>query len=98
MDDLYLDGKITFTPVRLYVRCMTNTARSFTALGITDEVERLGLKGSKKKKGKKLDEDYMVRTSNHPDSRSSFPPNLHSIYSLTSSQSWRRTYPRSFRQ
>jgi len=29
------------------------------ALGITDEVERLGLKGSKKKKGKKLDEDYM---------------------------------------
>jgi len=29
------------------------------ALGITDEVERLGLKGSKKKKSKKLDEDYM---------------------------------------
>ncbi|EGO02917.1 hypothetical protein SERLA73DRAFT_47203 [Serpula lacrymans var. lacrymans S7.3] len=29
------------------------------ALGITDEVEKLGLKGSKKKKGKKLDEDYM---------------------------------------
>lgn len=28
------------------------------ALGITDEVEELGLKGSKKKKGKKLDEDY----------------------------------------
>jgi len=98
MDDLYLDGKIIFTPVRLYVRCMANTARSFIALGITDEVERLGLKGSKKKKGKKLDEDYMVRTSNHLDSMSSFPRNLHSIYSLTSSQSWRRTYPRSFRQ
>jgi len=29
-----------------------------TALGITDEVEKLGLKGGKKKKGKKLDEDY----------------------------------------
>ncbi|KAH7907254.1 hypothetical protein BJ138DRAFT_522413 [Hygrophoropsis aurantiaca] len=29
------------------------------ALGITDEVDRLGLKGSKKKKSKKLDEDYM---------------------------------------
>jgi hypothetical protein len=29
------------------------------ALGITDEVEALGLKGSKKKKGKRLDEDYM---------------------------------------
>jgi hypothetical protein len=28
------------------------------ALGITDEVETLGLKGSKKKKGRKLDEDY----------------------------------------
>lgn len=30
------------------------------ALGITDEVEQLGLKGSKKRKSKKLDEDYMV--------------------------------------
>jgi hypothetical protein len=29
-------------------------------LGITDEVEKLALKGTKKKKGKKLDEDYMV--------------------------------------
>lgn len=29
------------------------------ALGITDEVEKLGLKGNKKKKGRKLDEDYM---------------------------------------
>ncbi|KAK7688537.1 hypothetical protein QCA50_008075 [Cerrena zonata] len=29
------------------------------ALGITDEVELLGLKGSKKRKGKKLDEDYL---------------------------------------
>lgn len=32
------------------------------ALGITAEVvEQLGLKGSKKKKGKKLDEDFTVR-------------------------------------
>jgi hypothetical protein len=31
-----------------------------SALGLTDEVERFGLKGNKKKKGKKLDEDYMV--------------------------------------
>ena len=30
------------------------------ALGIADEVDRLGLKGSKKKKSKKLDEDWMV--------------------------------------
>ncbi|TBU31316.1 hypothetical protein BD311DRAFT_863539 [Dichomitus squalens] len=29
------------------------------ALGITDEVEMYGLKGSKKKKGKKLDEDFI---------------------------------------
>ncbi|CAL1698157.1 unnamed protein product [Somion occarium] len=29
------------------------------ALGISDEVEQLGLKGSKKKKGRRLDEDYM---------------------------------------
>lgn len=30
------------------------------ALGIADEVDRLGLKGNKKKKSKKLDEDWMV--------------------------------------
>ena len=30
------------------------------ALGIADEVEQLGLKGSKKRKGKKLDEDFVV--------------------------------------
>ncbi|KAF8549008.1 hypothetical protein OG21DRAFT_1500664 [Imleria badia] len=29
------------------------------ALGISDEVEKLGLKGNKKRKSKKLDEDYM---------------------------------------
>ncbi|TFY70770.1 hypothetical protein EVG20_g2227 [Dentipellis fragilis] len=29
------------------------------ALGISDEVDRLGLKGNKKKRGKKLDEDYV---------------------------------------
>ncbi|KAF8438434.1 hypothetical protein L210DRAFT_3761363 [Boletus edulis BED1] len=29
------------------------------ALGITDEVEKLGLKGNRKRKSKKLDEDYM---------------------------------------
>jgi len=31
------------------------------ALGIAEEVEALGLKGTKKKKGKKLDEDFNVR-------------------------------------
>lgn len=30
------------------------------ALGISDEVELLSLKGTKKKKGKKLDEDFIV--------------------------------------
>lgn len=58
MDDLYLDGKALFWPtlfsfILIFVGCV--------ALGITDEVEALGLKGSKKKKGRKLDEDYMVR-------------------------------------
>lgn len=33
----------------------------FEALGITDEEEKMGLKGNKKKKGKKLDdEDFVV--------------------------------------
>lgn len=42
------------------------------ALGITEEVEALGLKGSKKRKGKKLDEDFTVR--------SPFPPSFaHSL-------------------
>lgn len=30
------------------------------ALGIADDVEALGLKGTKKKKGRKLDEDFVV--------------------------------------
>ena len=36
----------------------TSTQPPISALGITDEVEKLGLKGSKRKKSKKLDEDY----------------------------------------
>lgn len=36
------------------------------ALGITDEVEMLGLKGNKKKKGKKLDEDFIVSSVTCP--------------------------------
>lgn len=36
------------------------------ALGIAEEVEALGLRGTKKKKGKKLDEDFMVRPSSFP--------------------------------
>ena len=35
-----------------------STHSPISALGITDEVEKLGLKGSKRKKSKKLDEDY----------------------------------------
>ena len=56
MDDLYLDGARLFTPVSLYTFLRPLVA----ALGIADEVDRLGLKGSKKKKSKKLDEDWMV--------------------------------------
>jgi [histone H3]-lysine36 N-trimethyltransferase len=52
MDDLYIDGmyctSILDTLTHLYI----------SALGISDEVEKLGLKGSKKKKSRKLDEDY----------------------------------------
>jgi len=32
------------------------------ALGITDEIELLNLKGTRKKKSRNLDEDYMVST------------------------------------
>ncbi|GAA5939287.1 hypothetical protein JCM10213_008621 [Rhodosporidiobolus nylandii] len=41
------------------------------ALGITEEVEALGLKGSKKKKGKKLDEDFVPTL--HPISLDEVP-------------------------
>lgn len=54
MDDLYIDGAF-----RLSIRnASTPTHPYVSALGISDEVEKLGLKGSKKKKSKKLDEDY----------------------------------------
>ena len=39
------------------------------ALGIADEVEQLGLKGGKKRKGKRLDEDFIVRRLRSYDRR-----------------------------
>jgi len=59
IDDLYLDGEsrvhaIGTTPV---IECDL-----FLALGITDENELMELKGTRKKKGKKIDDpDFMVR-------------------------------------
>jgi hypothetical protein len=35
-------------------------SRYIPALGIMDDVEALGLKGTKKKKGRKMDEDFIV--------------------------------------
>lgn len=52
MDDLYIDGVF-------HLSIFDGTAHTHVpALGISDEVEKLGLKGSKKKKSRKLDEDY----------------------------------------
>lgn len=53
MDDLYLDGK------RLSLSCEPDSS-CYAALGITEEVEALGLKGNRRKKGKKLDDDFNV--------------------------------------
>lgn len=53
MDDLYLDGE--YRRLALSYICCT---KSKSALGISEEVEMYGLKGTKKKKSKKLDEDY----------------------------------------
>lgn len=55
MDDLYLDGEFSFF----------GTARMLpivlAALGITDENELMELKGTKKRRGKKIDDpDFMV--------------------------------------
>lgn len=55
MDDLYLDGK----SIRSHHNFMNQlNYDTLLALGITEAVEALGLKGSKKKKSRKLDEDY----------------------------------------
>ena len=58
MDDLYLDG--TFSVLTRRFQVILNLPH-LLALGISDEVERYGLKGNKKKKSKQLDEDYVVR-------------------------------------
>lgn len=63
------------------------------ALGILDEVELLGLKGSKKKKSKKLDEDFVVRGFSLRALRSlthsvKCSPNLN----LSLSKTYRRSY------
>lgn len=56
MDDLYLDGK----PCR-YSEYFQMCSKEFVALGITDEDELLELKGTKKKRGKKIDDpDFLV--------------------------------------
>ena len=57
MDHLYLDGNVVFGLSFLPFHLIMSISKHLT----TDEVEALGLKGSKKKKGRKLDEDYMVR-------------------------------------
>ena len=56
MDDLYLDGQSVLMH-RLYQLSLMLPL----ALGITDENDLLELKGTKKKKGKKIDDpDFMV--------------------------------------
>jgi len=53
MDDLYLDG-MSKTLLLAYTNLLL-------ALGITDEGDLMELKGTKKKKGKKIDDpDFMV--------------------------------------
>lgn len=60
MDDLYLDG----SPKANLCCCWALIA--FVALGITDEADILELKGTKKKRGKKIDDpDFMVRHYMH---------------------------------
>ena len=48
------------TTSSLMVSESTLNGSDLAALGIADEVEQLGLKGSKKKKSRQLDEDWIV--------------------------------------
>ena len=57
VDDLYLNGNVVFGLFFLPFRSIMSISKHL----ITGEVEALGLKDSKKKKGRKLDEDFMVR-------------------------------------
>lgn len=82
MDDLYLDGE----PGSLF-QC--SDIKCPLALGISDDVELLGLKGSKKRKSKKLDEDWMV-SRNVLISLA-----LTRLASRRSNRSWKRTFQRS---
>jgi hypothetical protein len=66
-----------------------------SALGIADEVDRLGLKGSKKKRSKKLDEDWMVLVADILPVRVKVLK--HAIYSLYSSPWPLKRCRRSFR-
>jgi histone-lysine N-methyltransferase SETD2 len=56
MDDLYIDGErdVGVSAIQWAHPLL------LTALGIADDVAALGLKGTKKKKGRKLDEDFIV--------------------------------------
>jgi hypothetical protein len=55
MDDLYIDGECIWC-----AQLHPADLQSPKALGITEDIERLSLKGSRKKKGRKLDEDFVV--------------------------------------
>ena len=88
MDDLYLEGALNILVILNGLYLMSDI---FPALGITDEVEILGLKGNKKKKGKKLDEDWVVSPY---FLRGQDAHNFSSSFSRYSSPSWRRTYPK----
>jgi hypothetical protein len=66
---ILLEWTTSISMVRFFLPCHRTLLRAFVvALGIADEVDRLELKGSKKKKSKKLDEDWMVITTMDPHS------------------------------
>jgi hypothetical protein len=57
MDDLYLDGQF---PFEHETKVDTNSLAYILALGVSEEIAALGLKGNKRKKARKLDEDFKV--------------------------------------
>lgn len=69
MDDLYLDGAYLCSGLPSWPRLTL-----WTALGIADDVEAMSLKGTKNKKGKKMDIDYMVRRTGSWRAQLAHPP------------------------
>lgn len=60
MDDIYIEGKALQISDDLAIVLRADSL-VYPALGITEDVEKYSLKGTKRKRGMKLDDEHLVR-------------------------------------